>query len=239
LPAPQTHDTRTISLKETCRVAHGSVPLWPWHRARLEAGGVDAAVLDEAERRVAEAAAGWADAATRRARLTLVVGVDGSVAVDVSQRLSSLDVPNGPLVARVDIDELPPLPQPAAKPADRTWWDAAHKRATDLGVHQAIMVDGDGLVVDGSTSAVWISREGGALVTPPAPPAIPSVSVAFIRAHAGAAGLTLRVEPVTWGQFEAAEETFLSNAFGGVVPVRGRGGPGCTAVRALLDAVWR
>jgi branched-subunit amino acid aminotransferase/4-amino-4-deoxychorismate lyase len=225
------------ALKETCRVADGRVPLWQWHRERLARGGVSAEVIACAEECVVEAAGRWVGAPTRRARLTLVVAPDGAVTVDVAQRLSSLDVPNGPIVARVDVAELPPLPTPAGKPADRIWWDTAHKRADALGAHQAILVASDGLVVDGSTSAVWIG-EGGVLFTPPAPPAIPSVSVAFVRAQTQRAGFEIRVEPISWERFEAADEAFLTNAFGGVVPARGRGGELFLRVAELFAEAW-
>ena len=235
--SPELGQGASVALVETCRVARGRVPLWPWHRARLESGGVSAAVLAEAEERIAEAAEPWGDAATHRARLTLVVAPSGLVTVDVEQRLSSLDVPNGPIVARVDVSDLPPLPTPSAKPADRSWWDAAHKRARTLGAHQAVLVGLDGMIVDGSTSAVWI-REREVLLTPPSPPAIPSVSVGFVHAQAARMGLDIRVEPIPWWRFEAAEEAFLSNAFGGAVPVRGRGGELHALVAELFATAW-
>jgi branched-subunit amino acid aminotransferase/4-amino-4-deoxychorismate lyase len=225
------------ALKETCRAVGGRVPLWPWHRERLERGGVPPATLALAEERVAHAAAGWADAPTRRARLTLVVATGGGVMVEVAQRLSSLDVPNGPIAVRIDIADQPPIPARPAKPADRAWWDAAHRRAEALRAHQAVMVAPDGTVVDGSTSAIWIA-ESGVLLTPPAPPAIPSVSVAFVRAQAARAGLDIRVEPISWERFEAAEEAFLTNAFGGAAPVRGRGGEFFARVAGLFAEVW-
>jgi para-aminobenzoate synthetase / 4-amino-4-deoxychorismate lyase len=226
-----------VALKETCRAVGGRVPLWPWHRARLAGGGVSAEVLALADKRVAEAAAGWADAPTRRARLTLVIAPDGDVTADVAQRLSSLDVPNGPLATRVDVADLPPIPPLPAKPADRTWWDAAHARAEAVGAHQAVMVAPDGTIVDGSTSAIWIA-ENGVLLTPPAPPAIPSVSVAFVRAQAQSAALEIRVEPLTWERFDAADEAFLTNAFGGAVPIRGRGGELFARVARLFAEAW-
>jgi branched-subunit amino acid aminotransferase/4-amino-4-deoxychorismate lyase len=228
---------RPASLKETCRAVGGRVPLWPWHRERLAGGGVPSALLDLAENCVLAAAAEWAGTTTRRARLTLVVAPDDSLTVDVAQRLSSLDVVGGVRIARVDVAEPPPLPTPAAKPADRVWWDAAHKRARALGADQAVLVAPEGNVVDGSTAAIWIA-EGDTLLTPPAPPAIPSVSVAFVRARADAAGLDARVEAFSWERFEAADEAFLTNAFGGAMAVRGRGGAGFSAVRAIFDAVW-
>ncbi|NTU71517.1 MAG: hypothetical protein HGB10_06825 [Coriobacteriia bacterium] len=225
------------ALRETCRVASGTVPLWRWHRERLAAGGCGEALLERADREVAHAAAGWEDVATKRARLTLSVTPEGELTVEVAQRLSSLDVPNGPLAARVAAADSPPLPPGPAKPYDRSWWDGAHRIAEAAGAHQAVIVDPDGLVVDGSTSCVWIV-EGGCIIAPPAPPAIPSVSAAFIAQRAAAIGLEVRREPVSWERFEAADEAFLSNAFGGAVAIRGRGGAVFAQVRAFFDDVW-
>lgn len=231
-------DAPTVALKETCRVVHGAVPLWPFHRARLAAGGCGEALLALAEARALEAAAAWPDPATRRARLTVVVREDASVTAEVTRRSSSLDVPRGPIVARIDVDASPALPPGSAKPADRSAYDDAHRRARALGARQGILVGPDGLVIDGSTATVWIV-EGGALVTPPAPPAVPGVARAFILASARDAGLAARVEPITWERFEAADEAFLTNAFGGAMPVRGRGGAVYARVAELFAGVWR
>jgi branched-subunit amino acid aminotransferase/4-amino-4-deoxychorismate lyase len=230
-------DAQVVALKETCRVVGGQVPLWPWHRARLAGAGVAPTALDAAEQAVRHAAAEWEGAPTRRARLTLVLAPDSHAEVQVAQTLSSLDVIGGPLVVRVNVAEQPPLPTPPGKPADRSWWDVAHKQAEALGAHQAVLVAPDGTVVDGSTAAVWIA-EGAVLYTPPAPPAIPSVSVAFVRAQAQRAGFDIRMEPVTWQRFEAAEEAFLTNAFGGAVAVRARGGALFARVAELFGEVW-
>jgi branched-subunit amino acid aminotransferase/4-amino-4-deoxychorismate lyase len=225
------------ALKETCRAAGGRVPLWPWHRARLANGGVPEAVLDLAEARVLAEAAEWAQAPTKRARLTLVVAPDDTVSVDCAQRLSSLDVVGGPTVARVDVAELPPIPERPAKPADRSWWDAAHARAASLGADQALLVDARGTILDGSTAALLIA-ENGVLITPPQPPAIPSVAVAFLRARGAEAGLDVRFEPVSWERYVAADEAMLANAFGGVVAVRDRGGELTARAAALFAEVW-
>ena len=226
-----------VALKETCRVAAGSVPLWPYHRARLASGGCSEALLATVDARVAEAAAAWANALTRRARLTVVVDPDGEIAVDIAQRLSSLDVIGGLVAVRVDVDEQPPLPVNPAKPADRSWWDAAQRIAEKAGGHQAVLVMRDGLVADGSTSCIWIVEDGD-LVTPPTPHAVPSVSRAFVRAVASSVGLRQRIEPIAWERFASAEEAFFSNAFGGVAPVRGRAGVVFSAVKGLFAEVW-
>ena len=212
------------------------VPLWPYHHARLAGGGCAEALLVAVDARVAEAASAWADAPTHRARLTVVVSPDGEIAVDIAQRLSSLDVVGGIVPVRINAEEAPPLPVALAKPADRSWWDAAQRAAEVAGGHQAVIVMPDGLVADGSTSCIWIA-EAGELVSPPTPHAVASVSRAFVLANAGSAGLRARIEPLSWERFSAAEEAFFSNAFGGVAPVRGRGAV-FSAVRELFADVW-
>lgn len=240
LPAPPAvaSSAPPAALKETCRVVHGEVPLWPFHRARLAAGGCGETLLALAEARALEAAAAWPDLETRRARLTVVVREDGSVTAEVTRRSSSLDVPRGPIVARIDVDAPPPLPPGPAKPAERSAYDDAHRRARALGARQGILVGQDGLVIDGSTATAWIA-EGDTLVTPPSPPAVPGVARAFVLASARDAGLTARIEPIAWERFEVADEAMLTNAFGGAVAVRGRGGAMCARVAELFAGVWR
>lgn len=227
-----------IALKETCRVAHGRVPLWPYHRERLRAGGCGEELLARVERIALMAAAESPEAETPRARLTVVVEPDGTVRADVARRLSTLDVPRGPVVARVDVGDGPAPPATPGKPADRSWWDAAHRAARAQRAHQAVLVGAADAVLDGSTACVWIVEDGVA-ITPPSPPAMPSVSRAFVMAAAERGEISARVEPVTWERFEAADEAFLTNAFGGAVNVRGRGGPVSAAVAQLFARAWR
>ncbi len=161
----------------------GRVPLWPYHRERLKAGGCGATLLARIDERVGDAAAEWDSSPGSRSRLTVTVSPTGDVSVGVSQRLSSLDVPGGPVAIRVDVSGPPPLPPGAAKPADRAWWDEAQRYARSVGAHQAIQVGPDGLVVDGGTATVWIA-EGGLISTPPAPPAVAGVARAFLLEQA-------------------------------------------------------
>ncbi|NTW28123.1 MAG: aminotransferase class IV [Coriobacteriia bacterium] len=227
----------SVALKETCRVVGGAVPLWRFHRTRLAAGGCGEELLSLAEDRAFAAAAEWAEAPTRRARLTVVVREDGTVTAEVSRRLSSLDVPRGLVVARVDVDAGPTLPPGPAKPADRSAYDDAHRRAKALGAHQAVLVGPDSFVLDGSTATVWIA-ESGALVTPPAPPAVPGVGRAFVLERAAEANLRVRVEPLSWDRLESADEAFLTNAYGGAAPVRGRGGELFGIVAGMFADIW-
>jgi len=229
------------ALRETCRVCDGRVPLWTYHRERLRAGGCSEALLAEIDRAALSSAARSVTHGTaermRRGRLSVSVTPEGSISAEVTGALSTLDVPDGPRVARVVVTDTPPIPHRPAKPLDRSWWDGAHAAAAALGADQAIIVGEDGGVFDGSTAAVWIVEKGVA-ITSPADHAIPSVSARFVSEAARSIGLEVRREPISWERFEAADEAFLTNALGGCAPVRGRGGPVCSAVAGMFAEVW-
>lgn len=232
-----TAETRPpMPLRETCRLVAGRVPLWEYHRARLARGGCGSELLEEAALVVAEAATSWTGQVSSRLRLTLVVTPDGIAEATVQQRLSSLDVPGGPVAAFVQVDSPPWLPPGAAKPADRSWWDETQRRAGWAGAHQAIIVC-NGTVVDGGTASVWTVTDGVA-ITPPAPDAVAGVARAFLLDALERAGMPVRVEPLPPQLFAKADEAFLTNAFGGAVAVRGRGGPVFDRVAALFADLW-
>jgi 4-amino-4-deoxychorismate lyase len=225
------------ALRETCRVVAGRVPLWGYHSSRLVAGGCGGAVLQRAEQLAVEAASQWEDSSSPRVRLSITVSPDGEVAVDVKRRLSSLDVPGGPLASRIDVAVAPTLPQGAAKPANRAWWNEAQRRARMEGAQQAITVTPDGFIVDGGTATLWIV-DAAAVFTPPSPPAVAGVARSFLMKAAAEPHIRIAEEPITWDRYLAADEAFLTNAFGGAVAIRGRGGPVLSAVQALFDAMW-
>ena len=233
----RTESAPEVALRETCRLVRGRVPLWPYHRLRLESGGCGEEVLLAADALVAREASGWSGAESNRLRLTLVVTPDGSVDACVQRRLSSLDVPGGPLAVAVAANGCPPLSRSAAKPADRSWWDDAQRRARSAGGHQAVIVSPDGFVVDGGTATVWAVVDG-ALVTPPAPGAVAGVARAFVLDARVRAGAPARVGPLAAAALEGAEEVFLTNAFGAAVAVRGRGGPVFDEVAAAFADLW-
>lgn len=234
----QLTDTRPpIALRETCRLVAGRLPLWAYHRARLSAGGCGEALLGDVERRVAETAANWSGKASNRQRLTVVVAPNGEIETIVQQRLSSLDVPGGPTVAFVDVPSPPWLPPGAAKPADRSWWDDAQRRARWAGGHEALIFR-DGHLIDGGTASVWIVK-GGSVVTPPAPDAIAGVARAFLLDALEREGVPFRVEPVPVAAVNDADELFLTNAFGGAVAARDRSGLVLELVSDLFAKMWR
>jgi branched-subunit amino acid aminotransferase/4-amino-4-deoxychorismate lyase len=226
-----------VPLRETCRLVCGRVPLWPYHRRRLASGGCGDALLQDADELVAREASGWNGPGSSRLRLTLVVSPDGRVDAVVQRRLSSLDVPGGPIVAFVEADGEPPLPLAAAKSADRSWWDAAQRRARALGAHQALIVSPDGFVVDGGTATVWAVIDGS-IFTPPAPGAVAGVARAFVLDAFARTGAPARVEKLDADAAAGADELFLTNAFGGAVAVRGRGGSVFEQVAELFAEMW-
>jgi branched-subunit amino acid aminotransferase/4-amino-4-deoxychorismate lyase len=224
------------ALRETCRLVRGAVPLWPYHHARLGAGGCGADLLATVDAVVHDAAMGWAGPHSSRLRLTVVVDAGGGVDVRIQRRLSSLDVPGGPVAAVVEIDEPASLPPGAAKPADRAWWDRAQRAARAAGGDQAILAHA-GRVIDGGTSTVWISA-GAGLATPPAPSAIAGVARAFLLERFAESGVPVEVRDIGLEEFLSAREAFLTNAFAGAVAIRGRSGPHAASAAALFASVW-
>ena len=229
-----------IALAETCRVVSDGVPLWPYHRARLRDGGCDEHVIANVEVALADAIASYGGTRTSRLRAHLEVQPTGEVSVEVERRLSSLDVVRGPLVADIPASSLgtpSSLGPCASKPADRSWWDAAAAQVRRRGAHQALICDAEGFVLDGSSASVWVVI-GEEIITPPAPPAVAGVARRFLLDHAAEEGLCITIRGIRLSEIDSADEVFLTNAFGGAVAVRDRGGPMTVRVQALFAGVW-
>lgn len=233
-----------VALRETCRVVRlhtgaglaACIPLWRLHRERLSEGGCGEVLLRRAEQEALRTIASHERSPSgSRLRLSLTLTPAGQAAAELADRLSSLDVPGGPTVGLVEVGPVPSLPPGAAKPAKRTMWDEAMRAARPA--QQALLVDREGFVIDGGTSTVW-ALLGGRLVTPPAPPAVAGVSRRFLLAHASELGVPVAVEPLPAESVLAAEEIFLSNAFGGAVAARGRGGEAASRAGALFSRLW-
>lgn len=211
-----------VALRETMRVAYGRIPLLDRHLARLALGGTGPVVLAKVRTQVAEALAG-VDPALAYARLGVTVTPDAEVAVGVTEQASSLSVSGGPAIATVQVAEPPVLPAGAAKPASRRYWDLAHRTAERQGAHQAVLIDAEGRLIDGSTANIWLVS-GGTLATPPAPPAVAGVAREVVFDIAAELGIPALERPLTLGDLDAADEVWLSNGVGGFVHARGRGG---------------
>ncbi|MHB1341970.1 MAG: aminotransferase class IV [Coriobacteriia bacterium] len=227
-----------VPLKETCRVASDrTVPLLSYHMRRLGQGGCSREVLERAEQAVQCALAGFEGQVTPRVRLTLLVLTDGSPYVTIERRLSSLDVPRGVRGVPVVMPNPPVLPSGAAKPVDRSYWDAAQTRARSLGGDQAIIMDEVGTIIDGGTATVMV-RSGRTLVTAPSPHAIAGVGRAWVIDHAGELSVRMEIRPFILEEFDRAEEVIFINAFGGARAMRGKADTVARRIDARLKRMW-
>lgn len=228
----------SVPLRETCRVGAAlDVPLWSYHAQRLKAGGCGSAVIAAAEQGIRDALAAYDGPITSRVRLTLDVAADGRHTIAVERRLSSLDVVDGVNAIPVIVEEEPALPAGAAKPADRTFWDEAHRQARAVGGDQAIIARPGGYVVDGSTATIFC-RLGTVIATPPSPSAIAGVARRWILDNCSKLGYSGLAAPISLDDLGVADEVFFANAFGGVREMHGRGGDACIAISEAMRDVW-
>lgn len=222
-----------VALQETCRVADGHVPLLPRHLARLAAGGCGPSLLARVRECMADAIESQV---TPLERLSVTVDSAGHVRAEPSSTPSSLDVPDGVIIAPV-ASETPSLPRGAAKPMRRVLWERAQREAVRLGADQALLIDTDGRVIDGATASVWI-RVGTRLLTPPAPPAVDGIARGVVFDHATQCGYEAIECPLSLEDLSRADEVFMSNALAGVVPVRGRSGRAVSVLGDVFQALF-
>lgn len=227
-----------VALRETCRVAlDRTVPLWPYHGRRLAAGGCSDSILASVDRAVDMALAQLPRSISSRTRLTVEVDPVEGVSVLVQRRLSSLDAPRGVIGVPVTVPRLPDLPPGAAKPADRAFWDDAQRDAKAAGGNQAILVTPDGSVIDCATAAILV-RAGDEVLTPPSPPAIASVALAWVLDASASFGVRIREAPFSIEFLRRADEVVYLNAYGGARADRRGGRSLACAIQAGLDRLW-
>lgn len=250
--APVTGDgAPEVALRETMRVVGASVPLLDRHLARLAAGGAGPTLLARVRCAVGEELAGHTSAERADVagggdtggddvvdqgaggRLSVTVTPAGEVVAGFSREPSSLAVDGGVRVAAIEVAEAPELPKGAAKPAARHPWDKAHRAARLAGADQALLHLPDGTLVDGSTATLWLVRDG-VLMTPLSPPAVAGVARELVFDVADAVGIPAEERRLTLRDLDSADEVWLSNAYGGMVPVRDRRGTTGAQVAAEL-----
>ena len=119
----------------------------------------------------------------------------------------------------------------------------AKQAAREAGAYEAILVDADGNVTEGSSTNVWIVTPTGELVTRALDHGIlAGVTRASVMRLAHGLGLTLEERRFTADEARRAREAFVTSATSYVTPVVriddstiGNGRPGSTA-RALFEA---
>lgn len=137
--------------------------------------------------------------------------------------------------ARRDIKSVSLLPNILAK-----------QSAREAGAYEALLVDGEGFVTEGSSTNVWLVDAAGRLVTRPLGPEILNgVTRQVLVEAAKADGIELLERPFTVEEARDAAEMFLSASSVPVIPVIGLDGqpvgdgkPGPVGAR-LRAAYWR
>jgi para-aminobenzoate synthetase/4-amino-4-deoxychorismate lyase len=212
-----------VALRETMRVVERDVPLLDRHLARLASGGAGPTLLAQV-RAETQAVLAREGGSQHPARLGVTILPDGGVTAGLTHEPSSLGVAEGPRLAPIAVSEPPLLPQGAAKPASRAYWDRAHRAARLAGADQAALHTESGTLIDGSTASIWLVRDG-VMATPCSPPAVAGVCRELVFDSAREAGVPAAQVTLTLADLDAADEVWLSNAYGGLVAVRGRSGP--------------
>jgi len=94
------------------------------------------------------------------------------------------------------------------------------QQARDQGAYEALMVDEDGCVTEGTSSNAWIVTAGGELVTRHADQAILSgITRAAVAKIAAADGITITERPFHVDEAKTAKEVFLTSTTSLVKPV--------------------
>jgi branched-chain amino acid aminotransferase len=120
----------------------------------------------------------------------------------------------------------------------------ALKQAKAAGAHEALILDGRGAIVEGTTSNVFVVHEGALLTPPEEQGLLPGITRAHLLAVAEELGIELRLTTLRKEDFARASEAFLSSSLREVVPivkvdeaVVGGGAPG--PVTRRLHAAFR
>jgi branched-chain amino acid aminotransferase len=130
---------------------------------------------------------------------------------------------------------------PAIKSISRLVAVLARREARDRGAFEAILLDFEGNLAEGTASNLFLVQ-GGGLLTPPAPQeGLPGVTREAVIGLAREAGIAVAERRLPAGALAAADEVFLTNTSWEVLPVTrvdgrvvGQGRPGRMTVR-LLD----
>jgi branched-chain amino acid aminotransferase len=196
------------------------------------------------------------NAGERYARIVMTrgageIGLDPALAVDPKAIVIVQPLHAPPLAAYregvkvcvVGVEHVPPRAvDPTAKTGNYLSHVLALREARAQGAHEALMLDRDGFVTEGTTSNVFAVR-GGAVLTPPLGAGIlEGVTRGIVLGLARELGAPVREEPLRPRHLEEAEEVFVTSTAREVLPVTrlgdrpvGGGRPG-PATSRLHDA---
>jgi branched-chain amino acid aminotransferase/para-aminobenzoate synthetase component 1 len=95
---------------------------------------------------------------------------------------------------------------------------AARQYALDRGAKEALILEADGLVSEGSATSLVYLRQGR-YYTPASASALPGVTVTILSRGLAARGLALEARPTTVAQLQEADGLWLANSLMGLMPV--------------------
>ncbi len=181
------------------------------------------------------------------------IGLDPALAVDPRAILIVRPVHGPPLSAYRDgvkccvvgvQRNAPEAVDPSAKTGNYLSHVLAVREARAAAAYEAIMLDHDGYVTEGSTSNVFIVRQGTVVTPPLAAGILEGVTRGIVLALARQAGLAVREEALRPEDLASAQEIFITSTVREIVPVTrlgegavGSGRPG--SVTAALHAAFR
>ncbi|HTE06053.1 MAG TPA: branched-chain amino acid transaminase [Planctomycetota bacterium] len=114
----------------------------------------------------------------------------------------------------------------------------AKREAIALGFHEALLMDDDGCIAEGSGENLFIVRDGVLKTPPTSSPILPGITRAttlhLARRGAETFGVSeIREEPITRGELVTADEAFFTGTAAEITPIRevdlqpiGKGGAG-------------
>ena len=242
------------------RLAHSAERIGlvlPWDAARTAAELERTLAAARGEEPPDPEAAPW-NVGEQYARIVMTrgageLGLDPALAVDPKAILIVRPLSGPPArayrdgvgVAVVGVEHVSPHSvDPTAKTGNYLSHVLAIREARAAGAYEALMLDRDGFVTEGTTSNVFAVR-GATVVTPPlAVGILEGVTRGLVLALARSLGIPAREERLRPRDLEAADEIFITSSVREIVPVTrlgqrsvGAGKPG--AVTARLHATFR
>jgi D-alanine transaminase len=95
----------------------------------------------------------------------------------------------------------------------------AKTKAHDVGAYEAILVDPEGCITEGSSTSVFWVREETLCTVPLGPEVLPSVTRALVIEIAQEEGIPLREERLPLEDFRRCDEIFLASTTPEVCPI--------------------
>ena len=204
----------------------------PWDARRTEAELLRTLQAARGEDPPDPDAAPW-NAGERYARVVMTrgageIGLDPALAVDPKAIVIVQPLHAPPLAAYregvavrvVGVEHVSPhAVDPTAKTGNYLSHVLALREARARGAHEALMLDRDGFVTEGTTSNVFAVRAGVLLTPPLAAGILEGVTRGIVIGLARGQGLPVREEGLRPVQLEEAEEVFITSSAREVLPV--------------------